>query len=70
MIRNTRSLEVIMKDSLKIEIDEETVCGIEHHIKQIFTNALCASHIHKCPHSHCILMGNVASGNIITEYHY
>src|SRR5919106_5403638 len=34
MIRNTRLLEVLMRDSLKIEIDEEMVCGIEHHMKQ------------------------------------
>src|ERR671923_2024376 len=28
MMRNTRLLEVLMKDALKIEIDEEMVCGI------------------------------------------
>ena len=41
MMRNTRLLEVLMKHSLKIEIDEEMVCGIEHHMKSIFTDALC-----------------------------
>ena len=41
MIRNTRLLEVLMKDALKIDIDEEMVCGIEHHMKEIFTEALC-----------------------------
>ena len=40
MIRNTRLLEVLM-DALKIEIDEEISCGIEHHIKDMFTDALC-----------------------------
>ena len=40
MIRNTRLLEVLMKDALKIDIDEEMVCGIEHHMKEIFTEAL------------------------------
>jgi Mn-dependent DtxR family transcriptional regulator len=40
MIRNTRLLEVMMKDALKIEIDEEMVCGIEHHMKTKFTDAL------------------------------
>ena len=29
MMRNTRLLEVLMKHSLKIEIDEEMVCGID-----------------------------------------
>jgi DtxR family transcriptional regulator, Mn-dependent transcriptional regulator len=59
MIRNTRLLEVLMKDSLKIEIDEEMVCGIEHHMKQIFTDALCTllKHPRKCPHDHRIPLG-------------
>lgn len=60
MIRNTRLLEVMMKESLKIEIDEEMVCGIEHHMKDIFTNALCTllKHPRKCPHDFDIPMGN------------
>ena len=41
MMRNTRLLEVLIKHSLKIEIDQEMVCGIEHHMKSIFTDALC-----------------------------
>jgi DtxR family Mn-dependent transcriptional regulator len=59
MIRNTRLLEVMMKDSLKIEIDEEMVCGIEHHMKTIFTDALCTllKHPRKCPHSYSIPIG-------------
>jgi len=59
MIRNTRLLEVMMKESLKIEIDEEMVCGIEHHMKDIFTDALCTllKHPRKCPHDFDIPMG-------------
>ena len=59
MIRNTRLLEVLMKDSLKIEIDEEMVCGIEHHMKDIFTNALCIllNHPRQCPHGNIIPKG-------------
>ena len=34
MIRNTRLLEVLMRDALRIEVDEEMVCGIEHHMKK------------------------------------
>ena len=41
IILQMRLLEVLMRDALKIEIDEELVCGIEHHMKQIFTDALC-----------------------------
>ncbi len=59
MIRNTRLLEVMMKDALKLEIDEEMVCGIEHHMKQKFTDALCTllKHPRKCPHGHDIPYG-------------
>lgn len=59
MIRNTRLLEVLMRDALKIEIDEEMVCGIEHHMKNIFTDALCTllKHPRKCPHGHDIPTG-------------
>jgi Mn-dependent DtxR family transcriptional regulator len=56
MIRNTRLLEVLMRDALKIEIDEEMVCGIEHHMKDMFTEALCTllNHPRLCPHGHDI----------------
>jgi DtxR family Mn-dependent transcriptional regulator len=59
MMRNTRLLEVLMRDSLKIEIDEEMVCGIEHHMKTIFTDALCTllKHPRRCPHGHGIPKG-------------
>jgi len=32
MMRNSRLLEVLMNNALKVEIDEEMVCGIEHHM--------------------------------------
>ena len=59
MIRNTRLLEVLMKDALKIEIDEEMACGIEHHMKNVFTDALCSllRHPRKCPHGFHIPKG-------------
>lgn len=59
MICNTRLLEVMMKDALKIEIDEEMACGIEHHMKNIFTDALCTllKHPRKCPHGFVIPVG-------------
>ncbi|HEY6537135.1 MAG TPA: metal-dependent transcriptional regulator [Candidatus Nitrosocosmicus sp.] len=60
MIRNTRLLEVLMKDALKIDIDEEMVCGIEHHMKEIFTEALCTllKHPKICPHGYNIPIGS------------
>ncbi len=60
MIRNTRLLEVMMKEALKIEVDDEMVCGIEHHMKEIFTDALCTllKHPRSCPHGYDIPLGN------------
>ena len=59
MIRNSRLLEVLMESSLKIEIDDEMVCGIEHHMNKQFTDALCTmlGHPRKCPHTHDIPKG-------------
>ncbi|MEW6044601.1 MAG: metal-dependent transcriptional regulator [Thermoproteota archaeon] len=59
MMRNSRLLEVLMDSALKVEIDEEMVCGIEHHMNQQFTDALCTmlKHPRKCPHGHNIPRG-------------
>ena len=59
MVRNSRLLEVLMKNALKIEIDEEMVCGIEHHMNKRFTDALCSllNHPEVCPHGHKIPRG-------------
>ena len=47
MIRNSRLREVLMDSALKIDIDEEMVCEIEHHMNKQFTDALCI--MLKCP---------------------
>lgn len=59
MMRNSRLLEVLMDSALKVEIDEEMVCGIEHHMNKQFTDALCTmlKHPRKCPHGHDIPKG-------------
>ena len=59
MMRNSRLLEVLMDSALKVEIDEEMVCGFEHHMNKQFTDALCTmlNHPRKCPHTHDIPMG-------------
>ncbi len=59
MMRNSRLLEVLMESALKVEIDEEMVCGIEHHMNKQFTDALCTmlNHPRKCPHDHEIPLG-------------
>ncbi len=59
MMRNSRLLEVLMDSALKVDIDEEMVCGIEHHMNKQFTDALCTmlGHPRKCPHDHDIPKG-------------
>ena len=65
MMRNSRLLEVLMDSALKVEIDEEMVCGIEHHMNKQFTNALCTmlNHPRKCPHNHEIPLGECCTKN-------
>ena len=60
MMRNSRLLEVLMDSALKVDIDEEMVCGIEHHMNAQFTDALCTmlKHPRKCLHNHDIPRGN------------
>ena len=66
MMRNSRLLEVLMESALKVEIDEEMVCGIEHHMNKQFTDALCTmlKHPRKCPHGHEIPVGECCSLNL------
>jgi len=65
MIRNSRLLEVLMDSALKVEIDEEMVCGIEHHMNKQFTDALCTmlNHPRKSPHDRDIPMGECCKKN-------
>jgi len=60
---NSRLLEVLMESALKVEIDEEMVCGIEHHMNKQFTDALCTmlKHPRKCPHGHDVPPGECCS---------
>jgi DtxR family Mn-dependent transcriptional regulator len=66
MMRNSRLLEVLMDSALKIAIDEEMVCGIEHHMNKQFTDALCTmlKHPRKCPHGNEIPMGECCKGQL------
>jgi DtxR family transcriptional regulator, Mn-dependent transcriptional regulator len=59
MIRNTRLLEVLMREALEIEIDEEMICGIEHHMNKKFTDAICIllGHPKEYPHRRVIPNG-------------
>ena len=66
MMRNSRLLEVLMENALKVEINEEMVCGIEHHMNKQFTDALCTmlKHPRKCPHDHDIPLGECCKTEI------
>lgn len=69
MMRNSRLLEVLMDSALKVAIDEEMVCGIEHHMNKQFTDALCVmlGHPRKCPHGHDIPMGECCAAKIASD---
>ncbi len=60
MIRNTRLIEVLMKERLHVEVDERIACGIEHHMSGEFADALCIllDHPKKCHHGNAIPFGN------------
>ncbi len=59
IIRAHRLTEVLMKETLKTDIREDTVCGLEHHLDEEFMDALCTllNHPTKCPHGHLIPKG-------------
>jgi DtxR family Mn-dependent transcriptional regulator len=59
IIRAHRLIEVLMREALKTDIREETVCGMEHHMDEEFMNALCTllNHPRKCPHGNPIPKG-------------
>lgn len=69
MMRNSRLLEVLMDSALKVEIDEEMVCGIEHHMNKQFTDALCTmlKHPRLCPHDREIPMGECCKSQTVQE---
>jgi DtxR family Mn-dependent transcriptional regulator len=59
IIRAHRLTEVLMQEALKTDIQEESVCGMEHHMDEEFMNALCTqlNHPRNCPHGHPIPKG-------------
>ncbi len=63
IIRAHRLLEVLMKGTLKTDIKEENVCGMEHHMDEEFMDALCTllHHPKKCPHGNAIPKGKCCS---------
>ena len=58
-----------MDSALKVDIDEEMVCGIEHHMNKQFTDAMCTmlNHPRKCPHDHKIPKGECCEKLILDK---
>jgi len=59
IIRNHRLVEVLMKKTLNKDVDEDVVCGLEHHMSEEFADAVCTllEHPRKCPHGNSIPPG-------------
>lgn len=58
MVRNSRLVEVLMNVT-GFQVDERIACGIEHHMSEDFTDALChlLGHMRRCPHGNLIPSG-------------
>jgi DtxR family Mn-dependent transcriptional regulator len=59
VVRNHRLVEVLMHTTLRMDVDEPVACGIEHHMSEQFTDALCTllNHPNTCPHGNTIPPG-------------
>jgi|TARA_B100000959_G_scaffold282895_1_gene350402 DtxR family Mn-dependent transcriptional regulator len=59
VIRNHRIAELLLTEILDMRIDEEAVCGLEHHISEEIAEAICTrlNHPKKCPHDNKIPPG-------------
>ncbi len=56
IVRNHRLAELLLTDILKIKVDENVVCGIEHHISNDIADAVnrILKNPKKCPHGKVI----------------
>jgi len=59
IIRNHRLMEVFFRKTLGTDVDEEMLCGIEHHVRERFADSLCGwlNHPTHCPHGRRIPAG-------------
>jgi DtxR family Mn-dependent transcriptional regulator len=60
VIRNHRLAELLLRDILEVGIDEEAICGFEHHISEEIADAVCSylGHPRRCPHGNSIPRGS------------
>jgi DtxR family Mn-dependent transcriptional regulator len=59
IIRNRRLAELLLTEVLNMEIDDEAICGFEHHISREIADAICKllNHPRFCPHKNEIPKG-------------
>jgi DtxR family Mn-dependent transcriptional regulator len=59
VIRNHRIAELLLTEILKMDVDEDAVCGLEHHISEEIADAVCTrlNHPRNCPHGDKIPKG-------------
>lgn len=59
IVRNHRLAELLLKNILGVKVDEEEVCGLEHHLSGKIATAVCTKlgHPRKCPHGNPIPRG-------------
>jgi DtxR family Mn-dependent transcriptional regulator len=59
IVRNHRLIELMMKKSVGISVDEESACGFEHHMSDELADAICKKlhHPTKCLHGQEIPSG-------------
>jgi DtxR family Mn-dependent transcriptional regulator len=59
IVRNHRLAELLLKELLSMKVDEEAVCGLEHHINGTIADTVCTRlhHPRKCPHGNYIPKG-------------
>jgi DtxR family Mn-dependent transcriptional regulator len=59
VIRNHRLMELLMKESIGVPVDEESACGFEHHMSEELADAICKKlgHPTECLHGQKIPTG-------------
>ncbi len=59
IIRNHRLMELLMERSIGVNVDEESVCGFEHHMSEELADAICRKldHPTECLHGKKIPVG-------------
>jgi DtxR family Mn-dependent transcriptional regulator len=69
IIRNHRLIEILMQKTLNKKVDEEVVCGLEHHMSEEFADAICTllKHPRRCPHGNQIPEGECCRAAITLQ---